>query len=118
MNAAATTAAVSPDAPRTTYHGLASALIDGAQAFAYGRRGPGQGKPYRVSQTAQTRLGGFGPVSEHDTRAQAMLVWTAYVGRCRLAGRVVTERRVGETLEAWDARHEVERAARKGLRAV
>lgn len=120
MNAPVTVAMeASSEAPRTTFYGLASALIDGARAFAYGRRGAGQGKPYRVSQTAQTLLGGFGPVSEHDTRDQAMKVWIAYVGRCRLAGRVVTERRVGESVDAWSTRHEVERAAaRKGLRAV
>lgn len=115
MNAATTNEATQ----RATFHEVASALIDGARAFAYERRGPGAGAPFRVSQTAQTCLAGFGPVSEHVRREQAMKVWIAYLGRCRLSGRVVTERRAGETLEAWDARHAGERAdARKRLRAI
>lgn len=120
MNAPVTVATdASPEVQRATFHELASALIDGARAFAYERRGPGEGAPYRVSQTAQTCLAGFGPVSEHVRREQAMKVWIAYLGRCRLSGRVVTERRAGETLEAWGARHEGERVdARKRLRAI
>jgi len=96
---------------------IGEALVDGERAWAYSAEGGGGDEVARVTRTSATKLNSI-LVSEHSTRDEAAVCWRAYLGRCLLSGRVVTERRRDESAEAWAARHAAERTTAVAARTA
>lgn len=103
------------DALDRRVHSIDEALVDGERAWAYSAEGGGGDPIARVTRTAATALD-CQVVTELPTRDEAAALWRAYLGRCMLSRRVVTERLPGESVEAWKARDLSARAPRVGPR--